>query len=105
MPEGQRFDEYVEEYRAATGEAELEMFDEYTDAFRLANQILKARKRIGLTQVELASRSGIGQSEISRIERGEGNPTVETLSSLGRSLELELQFVDAASVSSGGDGR
>ena len=99
MPEGRQFEDYVEEYRATAGAAELEMFDEYSDSFRLANQILSARKRVGLTQVELASRSGIGQSEISRIERGEGNPTVETLSRVGRSLSLNLQFVDVSSVS------
>jgi len=96
MTEGRQFNDYVEEYRATAGPAELEMFDEYSNAFRLANQILTARKRIGLTQVELASRSGVGQSEISRIERGESNPTVETLSRIGRSLNLSLQFVDAA---------
>lgn len=99
MPEGRQFEDYVEEYRATADAAELEMLDEYNDSFRLANQILSARKRIGLTQLELASRSGIGQSEISRIERGEGNPTVETLSRVGRSLSLNLQFVDVSSVS------
>lgn len=101
MPEGRRFDDYVEEYRVTADEAELQAFDEYTDAFRLANQILTARKRNGLTQVELASRSGIAQSEISRIERGAGNPTVETLSRVGRSLDLNLQFVDASPAPSG----
>lgn len=97
MPDERRFDEYVEEHRTAAGEAELEMLDEYTDAFRLANQILIGRKRLGLTQVDLESMSGVAQSEISRIERGDANPTVETLSRLGRSLKMELQFVDEAS--------
>ena len=102
MPEGRPFKDYVDEYRATADTAELEMLEEYSNAFRLANQILTARRSAGLTQVDLASRSGIGQSEISRIERGEGNPTVETLSRLGRSLKLELQFVDTAPASGGG---
>lgn len=97
MPKGRRFDDYVEEYRATVDEAELQAFDEYSAGFRLANQILTARTRIGLTQVELASMCGIAQSEISRIERGDGNPTVETLSRVGRSLNLNLQFVNASS--------
>ena len=101
MPEGRRFDDYVEEYRVTTEEAELQAFDEYGDAFRLANQILSARKRFGLTQVELATRSGIAQSEISRIERGVGNPTVETLSRVGRSLGLNLELVDVHPAPSG----
>ncbi|MCL1692888.1 MAG: helix-turn-helix domain-containing protein [Actinomycetia bacterium] len=102
MIEGRPFDDYVEANRATAHEAELEMLDDYSDAFRLANQILTARKRAGLTQVELASRSGIGQSEISRIERGESNPTVETLSRLGRSLNLKLRLVDVAPAPSSG---
>ncbi len=102
MIEGRPFNDYVEAYRATADEAELEMLDEYSDAFRLANQILTARKRAGLTQVELASRSGIGQSEISRIERGESNPTVETLSRLGRSLNLKLRLVDVTPAPSSG---
>ena len=96
MAEGRSFDGYVEEYRATADEAELLAFDEYSDAFRLANQIMTERKRSGLTQVELASMCGIAQSEISRIERGDGNPTVETLSRIGRSLDLNLQFVNAS---------
>ena len=101
MPEGRPFDIYVEEYRATADEAELQVLDEYTDTFRLANQILTARRRIGLTQVELASMCGITQSEISRIERGDGNPTVVTLSRIGRSLDLNLQFVSAPSTPAG----
>ncbi len=98
MPEGRPFDGYVEEYRATADEAELRAFDRYSDAFRLANQIVTERKRSGLTQVGLASMCGIAQSEISRIERGDGNPTVETLSRIGRSLDLNLQFVNASGV-------
>jgi len=97
MPEGRPFESYVEEYRANADEAERRVLDEYTDVFRLANQILTERKRRGLTQVDLASICGIAQSEISRIERGDGNPTVETLSRVGRSLNLNLQFVSASS--------
>ncbi len=101
MPEGRPFETYVEEYRATADEAEIQVLDEYTDTFRLANQILTERKRSGLTQVELASMCGIAQSEISRIERGDGNPTVETLSRVGRSLNLNLQFVNASSAPPG----
>ncbi len=96
MAEGRTLDEYIDEYRASADEAEVAQFDEHADAFRLANQVLMARRFIGLTQVQLASLSGIGQSEISRIERGEGNPTVATLSRVGRSLNLNLQFVSTS---------
>ena len=98
MAEGRTLDEYIDEYRASADEAELAKFDEHEDAFRLANQVLSARRVIGLTQVELASMSGIAQSEISRIERGQGNPTVETLSRVGRSLSLNIQFVATSAI-------
>ncbi|VAW04175.1 hypothetical protein MNBD_ACTINO01-1618 [hydrothermal vent metagenome] len=101
MSEGRSLDGYIEEYRASADEVEVKSFDGYTDAFRLANQILSARKHIGMTQVELASMSGIAQSEISRIERGIGNPTVETLSRVGRSLDLNLQLVHVSAASKG----
>jgi len=101
MAEGQTFGGYIDAYRASADEAELGMFDECTDAFRLANQILSARRHLGLIQVELASISGIAQSEISRIERGIGNPTVETLSRVGRYLDLNLQFACASETPKG----
>jgi DNA-binding phage protein len=99
MAEGRTLDEYIDEYRASADEAELAEFDDHADAFRLANQVLSARRFIGLTQVELAALTGIAQSEISRIEQGEGNPTVETLSRVGRSLNLNLQFVSTSPAS------
>ena len=50
--------------------------------FTLAAELIARRTGLGMTQKQLASASGIGQSEISRIERGEINPTVQTLGRL-----------------------
>jgi transcriptional regulator with XRE-family HTH domain len=54
--------------------------------------IREARKRAGLTQVQLAERAGVAQSVIARLERGDGNPTFETLERVlhaaGHRLEL-----------------
>lgn len=44
-----------------------------------ADEIRSARRRIGMTQAELASRSGISQSMVARIERGSVDPRVSTL--------------------------
>ena len=41
--------------------------------FSLAAELIARRTGLGMTQKQLASASGIGQSEISRIERGEIN--------------------------------
>jgi transcriptional regulator with XRE-family HTH domain len=54
--------------------------------------VREARKRAGLTQVDLAERAGVAQSVIARLERGNANPTFETLERVlhaaGHRLEL-----------------
>jgi DNA-binding XRE family transcriptional regulator len=53
-----------------------------------------ARASAGLTQDALAQASSVQQAEISRIERGHANPTLDTLARLagamGRQVSLEL---------------
>jgi transcriptional regulator with XRE-family HTH domain len=60
------------------------------NAARILNM---ARRRAGLTQRELAKRSGIPQPSISRIERGQASPTVDTLERLLRASGQELEPV------------
>ena len=57
-------------------------------------QTLKAtRKSSGMSQRELSERSGVPQSQISRIESMDVNLTVASLSSLANALGLELALV------------
>jgi transcriptional regulator with XRE-family HTH domain len=51
-----------------------------------------ARRRHGLSQARLAVRAGTTQSAISRIERDQISPTVETLGSLLELLGEDLQL-------------
>lgn len=53
------------------------------------------REELGMTQMELAEYSGIQQKEISKIERGVGNPTLRTCQHLLGALGLELSVTDA----------
>ena len=59
-----------------------------------ASLILEARTRAGLTQRELAKRAETAQSVVARIERGQSDPSWETLMGLlaaaGFSLHGEL---------------
>ena len=73
--------------------AELAAFDAH---FKLAAELVLLRKRRGLSQRQLSSKSGIQQAEISRIEGGRANPTLETISVLARSLGGELKLTAAA---------
>ena len=54
--------------------------------------IKEARLRAGLTQAELGERMGKAQSEIARWERGEVQPSFETLRDVVRACGLELAF-------------
>lgn len=58
----------------------------------LAYHLLLARKQANITQKELAERTGIYQADISKIERGLGNPSLSTLSRLAEGLGMELRI-------------
>lgn len=57
--------------------------------------LYETRTELGMTQKELSERSGIRQSNISRIERGDCSPTIRTLSALayamGKKLEIKIR--------------
>lgn len=46
-----------------------------------------------MTQIELSEKSGVAQADISRIERGLGNPTSTTLDRLGEAVGAKLGWV------------
>jgi transcriptional regulator with XRE-family HTH domain len=63
--------------------------------FSVILAIIEARKNTGLTQTQLAVKTGIDQSDISKIERGEANPSLNTLKRLadGMDMRLKLEFL------------
>jgi DNA-binding XRE family transcriptional regulator len=90
------FDEY---YAEVVAEAEAEGLEAVADLhrledpYRLASGLIGCRLALHMTQQQLAAASGIRQSEIGRIERGHGNPTLKTISALARALGAELRLV------------
>lgn len=72
----------------------------YDDERRRLNivpaQLAAARKARRLSQTELSVLTGIDQGAISRIERGQINASIETVSRLSESLGLHLALVDDA---------
>lgn len=78
---------------------QLEKSKEFSDSkkelrlhFALADAVLEARMNKGWTQKELAKAIGTKQANISRIESGLANPTLEFLSRLSNVLNLKIQF-------------
>lgn len=59
----------------------------------IARDLREARKRAGLTQKELEEKTGIPQSHISRIEKGDVDVQASSLVEITRALGLELMFV------------
>ncbi len=49
-----------------------------------------ARALVGISQAELSKRTGIDQSDISKLERGIGNPSINTLNRLASALNKKL---------------
>lgn len=56
----------------------------------LAYHLSMARETVGMTQKELAEKTGIYQADISKIERGLANPSVSTLKRLADGLNMNL---------------
>lgn len=54
-------------------------YDALQDEFSLIDQLVTMRTKAGLTQDEVAKRLGTNKSNISRLERGRGNPSWGTL--------------------------
>lgn len=75
--------EFAEEYEA--------MRPEY-DAIRA---VIAARLESHMTQKELAEKTGIQQSNISRIESGASSPTIDTLARIAAGLgkQLRIDFI------------
>mgnify|MGYP002626069014 CR=1 FL=1 len=54
--------------------------------------MVKARKEQNITQAELSARTGINQGDISRLERGTRNPSLNMLKKLANGLGMQLKI-------------
>ena len=63
--------------------------------FAIIQALIDARTAEGLTQKELSQRTGIAQSDISKLENGNANPSVRTLQRLAEAMgkKLKIEFV------------
>jgi len=70
-------------------------YDSLEVEYQLVNALLDARKAVNITQKQLAEKTGIAQSEISRIERGNANPSLKTMARLasGMGMIVKVEFV------------
>ena len=58
----------------------------------VASAVSSARAKAGISQSELSLQTGIDQSDISKIERGIGNPSIATLNRLALAMGMKLNI-------------
>lgn len=56
----------------------------------IAHNLRALRARRGMSVVTLASRSGVGRATLTKLEAGQGNPTIDTLYALANALDAAL---------------
>lgn len=61
------------------------------DGERLAGRLLERRRRVGLSQVELARRAGVRVETLNRVERGKTTPDFATV----RKLVIAMKAAEA----------
>ncbi|OOY33917.1 helix-turn-helix domain-containing protein [Solemya velum gill symbiont] len=76
--------------RALSNPAVKAEYDKLEDEFNLVDKLISMRSKAGLTQEQVAVRMGTQKSNISRLERGNGNPGWSTLVSYAHACGFEL---------------
>lgn len=61
-----------------------EEYDALEPEFNIIQAMIDTRKKQNLTQKELSRRTGITQADISRIENGTRNPSLDMLKKIGQ---------------------
>lgn len=67
-------------------------YDALEAEFDIIQAMIDARKNQHLTQKELSERTGITQADISRIENGTRNPSLEMFKRLAKGLGMQLKL-------------
>ena len=67
-------------------------YDALEPKYALIESIILARKEKNLTQKQLSELTGITQSDLSKIENGNANPSLNTLLKLANGLGKKLQI-------------
>lgn len=66
-------------------------YDALAPEFEIALELLRARKRSGLSQIELAQRMNTSQSAIARLESGQTLPSTKTLLRFAEATGSKIQ--------------
>lgn len=67
-------------------------YDALEHEYAIKQAIIDARVAANMSQQELSQRTGIAQSDISKLERGNANPSLKTLRRLAEGLGMKLKI-------------
>ena len=70
----------------------VKAYEEMQPEMNVIRAIIDARISQNITQKELADRTGIAQTEISRLENGTRNPSIKLLQRLAEGLDMVLNI-------------
>ena len=75
-------------------------YDALQPEYDIIQAMIDARKSSGLTQKQLAERTGIAQADISKLESGNANPSLKTLQRLaaGMGMKIKIEFQPMAQI-------
>ena len=88
-----KFDDFLKEQ---LNDAEIRSeYEALQPEHALIQAMIDAGQESGITQKELAKRTGIAQGDISKLERGNVNPSIRTLQRLAKVMGevLKIEFV------------
>ena len=88
-----KFDDFFNEQMKDT--AFKEEYEKLQPEFDIIRATVDARTSQDMTQKELSERTGINQADISKLENGTRNPTVNLLKRLaeGMGMTLKIEFI------------
>ena len=88
-----KFNDYLGEQMR--NEALRKEYEENQPELDIIRAIVEARASQHLTQKQLAERTGINQADISKLENGTRNPTINLLKRLadGMDMTLKIEFI------------
>src|ERR1700722_7258003 len=82
----------IEDEAKAEGPQTVKELDAFRAHFRLGRRIAEARLARDLTQKQVARLAGIDQADVSNIERGAANPTLNTLNAVVCAVGMEIDI-------------
>ena len=67
-------------------------WDALEPEFAIIQAMIDARKNLGITKEQLSERTGIARGDISKIEKGSANPSLNTLKRLASGMDMKLKI-------------